>query len=376
MNDINKKEEAFSLFDALHRPLAKMEEKLEQEKRLPPKLASKDLAALKKLEKHKPLSSDQCCNLVELLVKHDPNLKLLQQTATAVSNHPKAGVSAALIEDCARVIHVYLTNDGLAQKPPLFLSIWESTGQSNSISRFVDLLDNQIKLSLKGLSEKTVEEKHCLPSSSQFYEEQQLFGNIRSGGLIWLIVKGLADIDKLIDYLIEQNTYDIEIAPTELTKLGLFVTESALPKRDSKFFMLMKHLKLKQDQLQKSKNLEITRRTQIEKELDLEQKKVAERERENSALNEKISSLESSLNELNQKLDKQHSLGQAERVHLKDDHGKAKYKTLNTLEEDVLPLIEKTNHALHKDVPKVHIATHQLELITDEIKGLIKWLKK
>jgi chromosome segregation ATPase len=250
----------------------------------------------------------------------------------------------------------------------------EDVAESKSVSRFVDLLDNQIKMRLKNINE--IDSDDNLAAASNKHDEKQLLVNARSIGLTWLILKGLVDIDKVIDYLIERNSHDNEATSIELTKLGLFVVESALPKRDHKVFSLVKLLKVQQAKLQTSLNLETSQREQLEKELNTEQKKYAAQKNENTALNKKVSALEASLAELNQTLDQQQALGKAERVHLKDDHGKAKYKTLNTLEEDVIPLLEKTCHALNKDVPKVHIATHQLELVTEEIEGLIKWLKK
>jgi hypothetical protein len=374
MNEIKKKENNTTLIEILLDVLAKAEEGVTKDKNPPVKLVSKDVAALKKIEKHISLTNDQFKDLAELLLKHDPNMRFMQQVANAVAHHTKAGMSAALIEDCARLFSAWVTNIELAQKRSIFLSIFEDVGENKSVSRFVDLLDNQIKMRLKNLNE--IDSDDNLAAASNRLDEKQLLVNARSIGLTWLILKGLVDIDKVIDYLIELNSHDIEVTSIELTKLGLFVVESALPKRDHKVFSLVKLLKVRQAKLQTSLNLETSQRGQLEKELNIEQKKNADQRNENTALHEKVSALEASFAQLNQTLDQQQALGKAERVHLKDDHGKAKYKTLNTLEEDVIPLLEKTGHALNKDVPKVHIATHQLELITEEIEGLIKWLKK
>jgi hypothetical protein len=244
----------------------------------------------------------------------------------------------------------------------------------------MDLLENQIQLRIKKLAGDTnsvidvIQESTSTAKSN--FDKNQIAKNMRSIGLLWLITKGLVENESIIDFLINKYSHDIEILPKDLRNISIYLTEISLPIRERRVLMLAQYLTQQKAEVQRAKVAEANRRDMIERELSVEQQKTNALQLENNELVKKIAVLKESLSVQQTQIQEQHELGKAERVHLKDDQGKIKHKTLNTLEEDVLPLLSKTSHALDKDVPKVHVATHQLELITEEIEGLIKWLKK
>tara|TARA_Y100001956_G_C4129512_1_gene192704 strand:- start:10713 stop:11840 length:1128 start_codon:yes stop_codon:yes gene_type:complete len=375
MTDLRNTDNENVFFEVIAQALSKAQDDAKANKSVLLKLSTKDIAALRREDAHR-LSSQQFSKLAELVLECDPNMRFMHQVAAAVVNHSKANMAEALIEEVARLITVWFTNAEAAQKQTIFFSLMGGVNKVKSPQRFIDILDSQVKMRCKVLSEREAGNPGDDQKTSPIYDESSLLKNLRAIGLQWLLVKGLCSGELIIDYLISQNSVDIEITPEKLNQLGLYLTENTVPNRNVNLLALLKHLKLQQEAQQSAHSLEVARRTQAEKAVLSEQQKLSESKAQNAALSEKVAELEAALSAMQQQLEEQQALGKAERVHLKDDHGKIKYKTLNRLQDDVLPLLEKTTHALDKEVPKVHVAMHQLELITEEVAGMIEWLKK
>jgi hypothetical protein len=66
---------------------------------------------------------------------------------------------------------------------------------------------------------------------------------------------------------------------------------------------------------------------------------------------------------------------QANRVHLRDDAGKAKSKAYNLLSEDIEPAMQLSLKALNRERPKVEVAIHQIELALESIEENLSWFK-
>jgi hypothetical protein len=380
MNEPKTSKENITLFTILSAIFEKIKANAGKEKVAAVKLSTKDISAIKSAKKHEKLSESQFQNMADLVLRFDTNLRVLQQiTSTAVTNFNE-GVASALVEDCAKLASVCLINKEQAQKKSVFLMLWEGPDVHKSVQRFMDLLENQVQLRIKKIEHDLDDIDGVQAASSAFdkgmFDSKQTSKNISSIGLFWLVSKGLAENASIIEYLLNRFGNDIEIDQSAMGGISLYLIQKSLPTRDRQTLMVGQYFRQQRAEVQHEKNVEASRRQATEKALTAEQQKVTALKQENEAFEKKIRELELSLGDKQSQLKEQHELGKAERVHLKDDHGKAKFKTLNTLEEDVLPLLSKTNHALDKEVPKVHVATHQLELITEEIEGLIKWLKK
>lgn len=368
------KDQIESFFDVLTNALSRIKEAAVKEKSLPNKLTAKEGSAIKRIESHSLLSDNQFLSLAQQIDTLDPNLRLMQQVASVAANHSKDVVRASLIEDCSRLVSVWWTGVELAQKRSIFLSIWDKLS-SKSLQSFFDLLQGQFDSRCRQLSDDSAEGSDDTKLTPSF-DQKELLENIKFVAIHWLLVKGLVEAAEVVDFLIEKNCQDLDLQPSDLQKLSIFVIENVHHEREPKLLKLLKYMLTQQAELQRTKNIELSKRSYVEKELLAEKQKNAQYDVKNAELREKVLKLQSSLDELNKQLEHQQALGKAERVHLKDDHGKVKHKTLNTLEEQVMPLLEMTSHALNKEVPKVHVATHKLEQITDEIEGIIKWLKK
>ncbi|WP_345887016.1 hypothetical protein [Shewanella algae] len=104
---------------------------------------------------------------------------------------------------------------------------------------------------------------------------------------------------------------------------------------------------------------------------------------QNRELQSHVVDLQSQLDDLKQQLDKEKMLAheqqldeKAERVHLRDDVGKAKAKAYNLLHEEVVMPLQLSLKALQREVPKVANAEHQIELVLESIEREIEWFKK
>lgn len=116
---------------------------------------------------------------------------------------------------------------------------------------------------------------------------------------------------------------------------------------------------------------------------DALQRDVTTLSQQNQEIQSHVVSLQCQINELKQQLDKEKMIAheqqldeQAERVHLRDDVGKAKAKAYNLLREEVVMPLELSLKALQREVPKVANAEHQIELVLESIEREIEWFKK
>lgn len=368
------KEQIESFFEVLTNALSRTKEAAEKEKSLPNKLTAKESSAIKRIDTDSALSDSQFLLLAQQVSTLDPNLRLMQQVASVATNHSNEKIRSSLIEDCAKLVSVWWMGVDLAQKRSIFLSVWEKLS-STSLQSFIELLEGQYEARCRKSSDDAAQDADDSKLTASV-DHVELLANIKFVALHWLLIKGLVEATEVVDFLIGQHCQELDVLPKDLQKLSLFVIENVQHERDPKLLKLLKYMLNQQTELQRAKNVEISKRSYVEKELLSEKQKNAQHDQQNAELQKKVLTLQASIDELNKQLEQQQALGKAERVHLKDDHGKIKHKTLNTLEEQVMPLLEMTSHALNKDVPKVHVATHKLEQITEEIEGIIKWLKK
>ncbi|WP_158768847.1 hypothetical protein [Paraglaciecola sp. L1A13] len=381
MNDIKKPQRApltGSIFELLHSFASKTSKELKEKKSTTiTKLSISQQSLLKNSIDLKPLSAKQLAELKPILLNVDPSFSLIVQIVLIAIEHKKHGVGTVIVEDCARLISILIFNMSADTQTSIYFSLTSGSQGKVDLERFAANLDAQYKSVIR-LQNEDVDESNLTntgePISPATVKKQQQ--NISTLGILWCLSKGRVAPTDVIEFLCHQYSKDIVIEEETKTDIALFLNQILSKPESKKLFQLIKYFT---DKVSGSERIRINEQKELVKqkktinslmqELNDNETQTENYEIELKQLKEKIAQLENSL-------DSQQKLGTADVVHLKDDHNKVKSKTLNLLEEDVMPLLQTSLHALNKDTPKTHVAIHHIDLVLENIEGTIKWLKK
>lgn len=344
-----------------------------------PKLSQKHKSLIKELKEYKALSEPHLKELAKLVALVAPNCTLLTQLTFIAFENRSSGVCAAIIDDCAKLVSLIAFNIPSAAQKNIFLTISESVGDHNKTQRFVEKLETQYRLKQSVNANRIQSSKLAIEESltedNKINETKQL-ENVVAIGLSWCICKGTTQSEDSIQYISQRYSRDLELDDGINQKIAMYLTQEATKQSKTDLFQVIRYFSNKVEFAERQKTSEQNKVLEQIKNVNSLKGHLSEKELLIKNQQLELETLQQKVNELDGKLNDQQELGKAERVHLKDDHGRVKSKTLNLLEEDVLPLLKTSLHALDKETPKTHVAIHNIDLISENIEGMIKWLKK
>jgi hypothetical protein len=344
-----------------------------------PKLSQKHKSHIKELKEYKALSEPHLNELAELVALVAPNCTLLTQLTFIAFENRSGGVCAAIIDDCAKLVGLIAFNLSSVAQKNIFMTISESVGDHNKTQRFVEKLETQYRLkqsvNVNRIQISRLEIEENLTEDNKINEAKQL-ENVVAIGLSWCICKGITQSEDSIQYISQRYSRDLELDEGITHKIAMYLTQEATKQSKTDLFQVIRYFNNKVEFAERQKTSEQNKVLEQIKKVNSLTVNLSEKVSLIKNQQLELEKLQQKVNELDGKLNDQQELGKAERVHLKDDHGRVKSKTLNLLEEDVLPLLKTSLHALDKETPKTHVAIHNIDLISDNIEGMIKWLKK
>jgi hypothetical protein len=339
------------------------------------KLSNSQQSLLKNAKDLKPLSAQQLAAIKPILLSVDPSFSLVVQIALTAFQNKKIG--AVIAEDCAKLVSVLAFNMNAGLQTSIYFSLKSCSTEKVDLARFTNELCQQFERAI--IAQKQNSNGPDLADvietiSPALIKRQQQ--NIPIIGLLWCLQKGRADPVDVIEYLSHEYSKDEELGTEEILGLTLFLNKMLFKPESKKLFQLVKYFIDKVGLAERQRIFEQSKVTDLSARVDSLVRTLAHKEAQTAKYDTDIAQLKENIAQLENSLDSQKKLGTADVVHLKDDHNKVKSKTLNLFEEDVIPLLRTSLHALNKDTPKTHVAIHNIDLVLDNIEGTIKWLKK
>jgi hypothetical protein len=373
----NKKAPSLELKGSIFELLHSFELKNTTDRKTPiaAKLSNMQQTALKSAGDLKPLSAQQLAKIKPILLSIDPGFSLLLSIALLAFENKKS--SAVIVEDCAKLISVLAFNMSTELSTSIYFSLKSCSSDKVDLERFAIELSSEHENAGK-VKSKNVDEDNGTDASQTISSatNKKQTKNLTIIGLLWCLSKGRVESGDVIEYLGREYSKELVLNGDEKRQVAIFLNKM-LDKSDSKsLFLLVKYYIDKVAIADRQRMTEQAKVASLEEKIASLTQSLSIKEAQAEKHETDLSQLQSKIAQLENSLDSQKKLGTADVVHLKDDHNKVKSKTLNLLEEDVIPLLQTSLHALNKDTPKTHVAIHNIDLVLENIEGTIKWLKK
>lgn len=323
-----------------------------------------------------------------IIIAKDTELKLVNEIVTNVYNASNNEAKNSCINFFCDVIGEISFLNPTKHDSNVFRGILSQLGNNeNALPYLISELNKRFDKRLEGIqksrakkeSTQSVEivenEADAAPKSMTVAQLKSLRHNVLAIAVLWSVSLGKAKDSKAIDILSDIFTIDSAEQSPNLPLESFLAANINSSSKKELGALILNFLKNEQDIVrEKRKALEQAQYCQNQLDKALADQQSLKLQLGDS--NKQIDELRSQLKKLQETIESKEQLGKAERVHLKDDTGKAKSKAINLLEEQVIPPLRTSLKALDRDEPKVKVAIHNIDVIIEEVEGALQWFKK